>query len=726
MHLLTLLSLSAVALGAALPRQATSAEPCADLVSLYNASAQPGDSAQLLDSQIAQDCLSSIPFYSDLATKFMAEFRKHVAFQSTLEILANPPDTYESKAVDILRGLDEIDAKVETGHYSSHYEFETEVALLISSANDGHFSVRLCTTGLFSFSLGEYGLVSVSTTGIDLPQLYVLLNGMLVGGTDEATPITSINGQNATNYITQIAEYQGFQDLDVRYNSLFLSYAAGGSGSTTPSLGSFSFNSGLWPGSNVTVIDFEDGSTLQIPTIVSVSFASSEGIKDGQSLFQSTCIPSPTSEEPSSTTSPVEPEVTTEVSPETEPEPSAEPSAEPSTLPSFTSGPLGYPESIVRDGYNQVNGFYLDNDTAVMFIPTFETDNAPANDSLNVAEIAAGFIYTARNSGHSRLIIDLTGNGGGDITRAFTLFSIFFPAEIAYSATRFRRHPASELVSKVLGTLNETEAAKEVDFVYQYAVTPDQHSGFPTLASYLTTITEHGVPVSALHANFNNSAYSSEESPIYGYGPFPITNKTAPYAPEDILIITDGYCSSTCTTFVNLMSNVGQVPTLAFGGRPLNAPMQIMGGVRGGQAMQADGVSSFFAVTAQQLQVDPSILSAEELQLANDTAPLPLAAFPVVVTSLGVNLRNAYQEGDDDLPLQFQYQAADCRLFYTLENYLQPSTVWQAAKDAVWGGGGCVPGSTGGKGSLADRAGNGTAGRGWSGWREKSSVYGRP
>ncbi|KAK7586283.1 hypothetical protein V3481_009029 [Fusarium oxysporum f. sp. vasinfectum] len=59
-------------------------------------------------------------------------------------------------------------------------------------------------------------------------------------------------------------------------------------------------------------------------------------------------------------------------------------------------------------------------------------------------------------------------------------------------------------------------------------------------------------------------------------------------------------------------------------------------------------------------------------------------------------------EGDDDLPLQFQYQAGDCRLYYTAENIYHPKTMWKSAKEAIWGNGPCVKGSTGGTGSFED------------------------
>lgn len=59
----------------------------------------------------------------------------------------------------------------------------------------------------------------------------------------------------------------------------------------------------------------------------------------------------------------------------------------------------------------------------------------------------------------------------------------------------------------------------------------------------------------------------------------------------------------------------------------------------------------------------------------------------------GFNLRNAYGRGDDTTPLQFVYEAADCRRFFTVDNYLRQETVWDAAAKAMFGDGECVEGS---------------------------------
>lgn len=490
------------ALAAVLPRQpANSSGACAEINARWHSSgAQPGDSFGLRDGQLAQDCLNEIPFYSDLATGVLEELRKYLQFQSTLEALKNPPDTYKSAPVDILGGLDDIADKANAKEYASHYEFETEVNNLIRSAKDGHLFVAFCTYGFFAFSRPASDQIApVSINGTDIPELYTVSDSEFAGS-DNVSSITSINGQDPVKFLTAFAANQSNQDPDARYNTLFPSYAAGATGNTDLSVGAFLYNNGMWPGSNVTVVDFKNGSTLEIHTSARLSIPSFANITTGQEMFESYCLPgSGTSSNSSSATEPVEIASPTETEPEG-------PSSTASVSPSFTAGPIGYPEPKFRDPYNQILGFDVDDSTAVMMIPTFEGGpNFPDNQSMVFSDTATQIVNDAVASGRTHLIIDISSNGGGNIDRAFNIFKLFFPSEFPYSATRFRRHEAADLLAKILGTLNRTDAEAEGNFGYQGQVTPDQESDFDSLQAFLGDKVELGVNVSSLVRNYPTS-----------------------------------------------------------------------------------------------------------------------------------------------------------------------------------------------------------------------------
>lgn len=67
----------------------------------------------------------------------------------------------------------------------------------------------------------------------------------------------------------------------------------------------------------------------------------------------------------------------------------------------------------------------------------------------------------------------------------------------------------------------------------------------------------------------------------------------------------------------------------------------------------------------------------------------------VYIVDAGVNLRDQVRQ-DDETPLQFTYEAADCRIFWTPKTVFNYAALWQYAADAIWSNATlCVAGSTG-------------------------------
>jgi hypothetical protein len=121
------------------------------------------------------------------------------------------------------------------------------------------------------------------------------------------------------------------------------------------------------------------------------------------------------------------------------------------------------------------------------------------------------------------------------------------------------------------------------------------------------------------------------------------------------------------------------------GGRSNKNPIQAIGGVK--------GVNNYaFGYIQQQAQYairfDPSLNSSV---LRRDYySDLPF----VRASSYGVNVRDGLRRNDTSgIALQFIYEEADCRLFYTPEMTVDITALWKAAADAQWGNSGkCVNG----------------------------------
>lgn len=81
---------------------------------------------------------------------------------------------------------------------------------------------------------------------------------------------------------------------------------------------------------------------------------------------------------------------------------------------------------------------------------------------------------------------------------------------------------------------------------------------------------------------------------IYVSGYLKRSNITVqPFAAEDIVIVYDGYCASTCTIFSELMRQQAGVKTIALGGRPNKDIIQAVGGVKGTNRSVIPGSSDF-------------------------------------------------------------------------------------------------------------------------------------
>ncbi|KAK8106358.1 hypothetical protein PG999_009717 [Apiospora kogelbergensis] len=688
-------------------------------------SQKAGSNGIIVPGQLAQNCLTALPFDANLAGQFLTELRKYIQFQSTLESLKAPPKGYLYPAVDILGGLD----KIAQTKFSSQYDFDNAIQSLVSSANDGHFSVGLCSTSLFGFSRDGV-LISASTDGLAVPAIYMYHDGPFISSkTIKVSPVTTINGQKANDYLNTLSKSQSSQDPDANWNSLFPSQARLARGDNKSYNGAFA-NSRLWPGGNSTVLGFANGTKVTLDTLASYYAGNSLAANTAAGVFSTFCTrQSKTTKRdvrPEGDTLPPQFWYTTGALFDDHDENGDNDSGNEKIRPPAKSVPNNYPRPEISDPYNQILGFNLDATTAVMAITTFnQDDDLPKDQSKVFADTATKLVSDAIKSGRKRLIIDVSGNPGGVIHRAFDLFRLFFPDKLPYSATRFRRNDAVDNVARIRGSLSAQDAGLAGPFAWRGQVAPDQKTRFTSVDDLLGNgALELGVSVSSLFANFDYSAWSQTNRPIRGFGAVKQNPTTPPYDALDILIVGDGFCASTCTTFVNLMTNVGGVRTVAFGGRPATGPMQIMGGVRGAQYYAFDTIQACVNDSTAMLQRQPSLLTKDQLAKYQASVPLPLADFPLPLKG-GVNFRNAYQEGDDDTPLQFAYQAADCRLFYTYDNINSPQTMWQAAADAVWGDKGCVDGSKGAPGSREYSSTHPNQSRGGSDDKKKNVAEGQ-
>ncbi|KAJ5742737.1 uncharacterized protein N7511_011138 [Penicillium nucicola] len=661
MHLKTVSTVAWAVVSAA---KITDVEPCAQVSQLV-ADANQNKINAIVPHDLAHQCLLSMPFDSDRALNFLNQVRKILEFQSTIDILKNPPSGYTMSSTDIIARMDTILAKAKGNGFSSQFDMDLEVNNVIKSAHDGHLAFQLCSQSIFTYGL-DLPLVSISTDGLALPQVYTLNDAKLLETNSKAvSPLKSINGTDAAKFLESYASGQSLQDRDAQYNRVFPALARSVTNTPTDANGIWA-SIGDWTDGAELSLKFANGTekTVQKTATPSERFFAYD---DGTHLWNTECIPRDLSTPLSSSSG-------------------AEKASE---VP-------GLPSTNWRTSANSIAGYFSNvtdlQDTAIIFLPTF------SSSASEVAKVAIDFLQNATAAGKKNVLIDVSANPGGYMSIGIDFSRIFFPEATPYTATRFRAHDAAKYLTKAYSRDTSTDSSNV--FAYRQMVQPNQKTDFSSWEDLYGPHDILGSSASSLFANFNYTSTSSDVFPINGYGSVPLKPSKSLFPAENIAIITDGDCVSTCAFFVKLMKRQG-VRTVTFGGRPQKGPMQGVGGVKGGQSLGINYINGYIQqvnqLISESMNTSSPLLTASEWKAFNASSPSTKATLS---WSGNLNLRNEYDPEDGETPLQFVYEAAECRLFYTLDNYLERETVWQAAAKAMFGGGSCVEGSTQAKGSL--------------------------
>ena len=163
---------------------------------------------------------------------------------------------------------------------------------------------------------------------------------------------------------------------------------------------------------------------------------------------------------------------------------------------------------------------------------------------------------------------------------------------------------------------------------------------------------------------------------ITGYGPLANVSGPPKFKPENIVLLANGHCGSTCTIFSEFMTKQAGVKTIAMGGRSNKNPMRAVGGVKGREVYDMRQIQQ---IARNAIAWTPSLANSSLKHFQDD----------YLFSRFGrsrVNFRNGLRQNDDSgIPLQFLYEEADCRLYYTPEMTFDITFVWKVAADAQWG-----------------------------------------
>ena len=649
----------------------------------------------------AYDCLTSVPFNPAIATRFLKYYNDTIQFQSTLAYLKNPPSSYQQPAVDLLAGFEQIQKDIDNGAFPNQYAFEATLQNLVYSAHDAHFQLETGILAAFTF-LSPYALVALSEDGVQLPKVYTTddaLSSIDPSSDFKPSAIKTINGQDVTTYLTQFGAANSVGNLEPNadWNDLMSSYAAyiQDDYSILESYVEF------YPGETIT-LGFENGTTLDPEPWLAIynSPGPTGPLATGGDFYNFFVLGFyPASFDPNATdpcaasdgsTSSSDSATTTVNSTSTN-------TSSTGAGATATSWPdTAYPDntdiyqpSLYPDGGGFLTGYLLkDIATAVLSIPTFDMAD---DDVQTFSDTVQKFLNASHAAGMTKVLIDLQQNLGGDTLLAVDTFKHFFPANDTFRGSRLRAHPSADVIGNTFTTYYQTnqsanssvyDALSASDWVATDRLNAETGQNFTSWGEFFGPHQYNGDNFTTVEReNITSSLFDNEALGIDIYGAsVPATNSQL-YDPENIILLSDGLCSSACAVFVEMMHHDAGVKSVVVGGLPQTGPMQIASGGRGAQIYTAENIDDDIAVA--------------EYFNATTAGYLPDREEDVWISFMSVNLRDQIRKDQEDVPVQFLYDAADCRIFYTAETASNYTSLWTYAVNAISDPKLCVAGSTG-------------------------------
>lgn len=690
------LFLSVEVYSSVLPRQTNSTDtPCYQIFS--------SDYVLFLASD-AYDCLITAPFNATVASGLVSYYKDFLQFHSTLAYLKDPPPSYQQPSIDVLASLDALEAQVQAGAFKTEYDFEVALQTVIYAIHDAHVFLSAGILSIFTFG-SPLRIVSVSSNGIELPKIYIpddLVEAAQNNVTWTPSALSSINGQDVTEYLTRFAATNaaGTIEPNADWNQLMSNPA----GDVMTLLSAFEGSTIFYPGANISFA-FENGTTYDdLPWLAGYTDNVDSGtpaLSSGQDLYDyfvlgivPTDVPAAAaSNQSAAATSTLAAAATSSADPSSNdtstntPTPNPSVSATPSSwsYAPFPSNPIVAQPNLGLDNGGVITGYFLnDGITAVLSIPSFEvTGEAVASFSTTIGD----FISKTKAAGLTRIIIDLQRNRGGSDILAVDAFKQFFPSIDALNAGRLRANGFADALGNTFTTYYNTQQLNQsfyeamsadvwVASVYLNAATdanftswPEFFGPHPDHGDLFTTVQRNNFSSAIFDENASDDSDTSSGIVIYGYGNRSATSPQ-PFAADQIILLSDAFCSSSCATFVELMHHQGGARTVVAGGRPELGPMQFASGSRGAQ--------SYYNV-----DLDADIEVAQILNSSITPLPPDSNNIDFYVNYAQFNIKDSIREGED-FPLQFGYEAADCRIFYTTWTVYNFENLWNYVIDAFF------------------------------------------
>ncbi|KAG9080928.1 hypothetical protein FRC06_005995, partial [Ceratobasidium sp. 370] len=554
-------------------------------------------------------CLSYFPFNAklrdnvvDVVSKTLAQFHTSTAFHR------NMPNPFKDDTVDLLAEL----RRIKRTTYRNDYEVHRAVSRQVKRLGDGHAGyINYCYDSIYVTYLPfpiavlatpgspkvqnihivpEASEVATAGFSADAIKIWEDALGRKLADFDEAR-IVSINGQDPWTYIDNLAAHSGgYQARTTRQNGFFASYAG-----SAYRMGDFAQLS--WPPEkdSIRLTIVRKGKTEKEK--YKVPYLSKPGVDftDAKSFWERYCVAtSTTNGSPNSASSGSALSKNGTQHP-TAPDPYSQPArfqTDP-IKPVVEGGRKLVVSSLVLDGplsnvelpprlspgtsLNTVGPmrWYMldDGKTAVLHLSSFSGKFRPLQQGV------LDGLKQVKSKGATRLLIDLTNNGGGIICLAAWLHRV-----LAGPVPGLNKQPgfdgsvrAQDLPKKIVSKIVSNNAGVDPNRELMYNPLNWKNANGDVFTSTFNWLN----PSINAQVNGITDKFSQKIGDICL--PFFLTPPpTKPFEFKDIAIMTNGRCASSCSLFSITMATKYKVKTVVVGGKP--GTKQQYCGVVGGQS----------------------------------------------------------------------------------------------------------------------------------------------
>lgn len=481
-----------------------------------------------------------------------------------------------------------------------------------------------------------------------------------------ASALKTINGVDAAKYVAALADGTSYShDPDAAFNGmLYTSTLIGGRHGQFGTGGRYSM---FYRGDNTTFA-FANGTVFSADNDARI-LTDLSGVVDGASFYNKFAAPLTSAKAKNVPRQPVQKRAVSSAQLE------------------------GYPPPVVTTKDGIVSGYFLEGDdmkdVGVLVLRSFHPASIPEFQA-----VTQDFIAAAKHAGKKKIVIDLQVNGGGYILLGYELYRQFFPHIQEDGFSRWKDTETWLGLARATETFADgfnpytSDDEEKIDYYNSYfnwrSDLNTSHLPFTSFDDKFHPHVYENTPYTNLMAwDLSNTFQTTNATfglgiEITGFGS--LKNATQPFKAEDIILLYDGNCASTCTLTSEFFRINGGVKSVAFGGRPKAGPMQTIGAIKGAQVLSFDNIYTY-AQYGKKYNKDPAA-QADFNRYKNVTE----LRFQASVNTRDQILRENLNDG---MPAQFIYEAADCRRYWTAPMIKDVRETWKAAARSAFYGEKC-------------------------------------